>query len=63
MRVLIRLTAPIKIIGASGSQWFLNGQKVEGNISQMQIPKPGLHNITARNLKCSQTNEFFVQFE
>ena len=55
-------TQHIKVIGASGSQWFLNGQKIEGDISQLKVLEPGINKITARNGDCTQTSEVFVHF-
>ena len=55
-------TQHIKVIGASGSQWFLNGQKIEGDISQVKILEPGINKLSALRSNCSQTHEFFVHF-
>ena len=55
-------TQHIKVIGASGSQWFPNGQKIEGDISQVKILEPGINKLSALRSNCSQTHEFFVHF-
>ena len=55
-------TQHVKVIGAVNAQWYLNGQKIVGNTSQVKILEPGLNTLTARTADCSQTNEFFVNF-
>lgn len=52
-------TQYIRVIGASGAQWFLNGLQVDGDILQIKILEPGINKLTARRTNCSQTNEFF----
>ncbi len=55
-------TQHVTVIGAVNAQWFLNGQKIVEDTSQVKILESGLNKLTARTQSCSQTNEFFVEF-
>ena len=55
-------TQHITVIGAVNAQWFMNGQKIVDDTSQVKILESGLNKLTARTQSCSQTNEFFVEF-
>lgn len=55
--------AVILVIGSQTADWYLNAEKFDATQKQVQLLEPGIHRLTAKSSECSQTNEFFVEFQ
>ena len=55
--------AIIRVIGSQKADWYLNAIKFDASQKQIQLLKPGIQRLTAKFSECSQTNEFFVEFQ
>jgi penicillin-binding protein 1C len=55
--------AIIRVIGSQTADWYLNAEKFDASQKQVQVLEPGIQRLTAKSSECSQTNEFFVEFQ
>ena len=55
--------AVIRVIGSQTADWYLNAEKFDASQKQVQVLEPGIQRLTAKSSECSQTNEFFVEFQ
>jgi penicillin-binding protein 1C len=55
--------AIIRVIGSKEANWYLNAKKLGSFRNQVQLSQPGIQRLTAKSAKCSQTTEFFVEFQ
>jgi len=55
--------AVIRVIGSQNADWYLNAEKFDASQKQVQLLEPGIQRLTAKSSECSQTNEFFVEFQ
>ena len=55
--------AVIRVIGSQTADWYLNAEKFDATQKQVQLLEPGIQRLTAKSSECSQTNEFFVEFQ
>ena len=55
--------AIIRVIGSEEAEWYLNAKKLGSFQKQVQLLQPGIQRLTAKSAKCSQTTEFFVEFQ
>jgi penicillin-binding protein 1C len=55
--------AVIRVIGSQTADWYLNAEKFDASQKQVQLLEPGIQRLTAKSSECSQTNEFFVEFQ
>ncbi|MDC3324338.1 transglycosylase domain-containing protein [Planktomarina temperata] len=55
--------AVIRVIGSQTADWYLNAKKFDASQKQVQLLEPGIQRLTAKSSECSQTNEFFVEFQ
>ena len=55
--------AVIRVIGSQTADWYLNAEKFDASQKQVQLTEPGIQRLTAKSSECSQTNEFFVEFQ
>ena len=55
--------AVIRVIGSQTADWYLNAEKFDASQQQVQLLEPGIQRLTAKSSECSQTNEFFVEFQ
>ena len=55
--------AVIRVIGSQTADWYLNAEKFDASQMQVQVLEPGIQRLTAKSSECSQTNEFFVEFQ
>ncbi|MDC3221832.1 transglycosylase domain-containing protein [Planktomarina sp.] len=55
--------AVIRVIGSQTADWYLNAEKFDATQKQVQLLQPGIQRLTAKSSECSQTNEFFVEFQ
>ena len=54
--------AILSVLGSQNADWYLNAKKLGPYSKQIKVSRPGVHKLTARSGKCSQTNEVFVEF-
>ena len=55
--------AVIRVIGSQTADWYLNAKKFDLSQKKVQLLEPGIQRLTAKSSECSQTNEFFVEFQ
>ena len=55
--------AVIRVIGSQTADWYLNAKKFDPSQKKVQLLEPGIQRLTAKSSECSQTNEFFVEFQ
>lgn len=55
--------AVIRVIGSQTADWYLNTKKFDPSQKKVQLLEPGIQRLTAKSSECSQTNEFFVEFQ
>jgi penicillin-binding protein 1C len=54
--------AILSVLGSQNADWYLNAEKLGSYSKQIKVSRPGVHKLTARSGKCSQTTEVFVEF-
>ena len=54
--------AILSVLGSQSADWYLNTEKLGSYSKQIKVSRPGVHKITAKSGKCSQTAEVFVEF-
>lgn len=54
--------AILSILGSQNADWYLNAEKLGSYSKQIKVSRPGVHKLTAKSGKCSQTAEVFVEF-
>ena len=54
--------AILSVLGSQNADWYLNAEKLGSYSKQIKVSRPGVHKLTARSGKCSQTAEVFVEF-
>ena len=55
--------AIIRVVGSEDADWYLNAKKLGPFQKQVQLIQPGIQRLTAKSAACSQTTEFFVEFQ
>ena len=55
--------AIIRVIGSAEAEWYLNAKKLGSFQKQVHLLQPGIQRLTAKSAKCSQTTEFFIEFQ
>ena len=55
--------AVIRVIGSQTADWYLNAKQFDPSQKKVQVLEPGIQRLTAKSSECSQTNEFFVEFQ
>ena len=55
--------AVLSILGSPNADWYLNAEKLGTYHKQIKVNRPGVHKLTAKSGKCSQTTEVFVEFD
>ena len=53
----------LAVAGDRAVHWYVNGVPIEMKGSQIVLPKPGAHKISARKRECIQTNEIFLDLQ
>ena len=54
--------AILSVLGSQSADWYLNAEKLGSYSKQIKVSRPGVHKLTAKSGKCSQTAEVFVEF-
>jgi len=54
--------AILSVLGSQNADWYLNAEKLGAYSKQIKVTRPGVHRLTAKAGKCSQTTEVFVEF-
>ena len=54
--------AILSVLGSQNADWYLNAEKLGAYTKQIKVTRPGVHKLTAKAGKCSQTAEVFVEF-
>jgi penicillin-binding protein 1C len=54
--------AILSVLGSHSADWYLNAEKLGAYSKQIKVTRPGVHKLTAKAGKCSQTAEVFVEF-
>ena len=54
--------AILSVLGSQNADWYLNAEKLGSYNKQIKVTRPGVHKLTAKAGKCSQTAEVFVEF-
>ena len=54
--------AILSVLGSQNADWYLNAEKLGAYSKQIKVSRPGIHKLTAKSGKCSQTAEVFVEF-
>jgi penicillin-binding protein 1C len=54
--------AILSVLGSQSADWYLNAEKLGAYSKQIKVSRPGVHRLTAKSGKCSQTAEVFVEF-
>jgi penicillin-binding protein 1C len=54
--------AILSVLGSQNADWYLNAEKLGSYSKQIKVSRPGVHKLTAKSGKCSQTAEVFVEF-
>ena len=54
--------AILSVLGSQNADWYLNAEKLGAYSKQIKVSRPGVHRLTAKSGKCSQTAEVFVEF-
>ena len=54
--------AILSVMGSQNADWYLNAEKLGSYSKQIKVARPGVHKLTAKSGKCSQTAEIFVEF-
>ena len=54
--------AILSVLGSLSADWYLNAEKLGAYSKQIKVSRPGIHKLTAKSGKCSQTAEVFVEF-
>ena len=54
--------AILSVLGSQSADWYLNAEKLGAYSKQIKVSRPGIHKLTAKSGKCSQTAEVFVEF-
>ena len=54
--------AILSVLGSQNADWYLNAEKLGAYSKQIKVTRPGVHKLTAKAGKCSQTAEVFVEF-
>ena len=54
--------AILSVLGSQSADWYLNAEKLGAYSKQIKVSRPGVHKLTAKSGKCSQTAEVFVEF-
>lgn len=54
--------AILSVLGSQSADWYLNAKKLGSYNKQIKVSRPGVHKLTAKSGKCSQTAEVFVEF-
>ena len=49
----------LAVAGDRDAHWYVNGAPIAMKDSQIILPKPGAHKISARKRRCIQTSENF----
>jgi penicillin-binding protein 1C len=52
----------LSVLGSQNADWYLNAKKLGAYSKQIKVARPGVHKLTAKLGKCSQTAEIFVEF-
>jgi len=55
--------AILSVLGSQNADWYLNAEKLGAYSKQIKVTRPGVHKLTAKAGKCSQTAEVFVEFQ
>ena len=53
----------LAVAGDRDAHWYVNGVPIEMKDSQIVLPKPGAHKISARKRECIQTSEIFLDLQ
>jgi penicillin-binding protein 1C len=54
--------AILSVLGSQNADWYLNAERLGAYSKQIKVTRPGVHKLTAKSGKCSQTAEVFVEF-
>ena len=54
--------AILSVLGSQSADWYLNAENLGAYRKQIKVTRPGVHKLTAKAGKCSQTAEVFVEF-
>jgi penicillin-binding protein 1C len=52
----------LSVLGSQNADWYLNAEKLGSYSKQIKVSRPGVHKLTAKAGRCSQTAEVFVEF-